>query len=327
MRKVGACVLMGAAICSTLTAQQASAPIAVPAWVYPLRSSSSGASVLAVPTASDSARLLRVPGSRAVYSAAYVRDLFVLPDWYPNEHGPMPEIVARGRKPVVYACGYCHLPDGGGRPENAMLAGLSESYMLAQIAAMRTRARRSGAPVRYLPTEVMISNLDSTTTAEIAAAVAYFAKQRPRQRIRVREATSIPRVLPATGIHRIDPAGGTESLDGRIVEMPDDPERHEARDAHATYTSYVPVGSLARGRALAERGSLACTTCHGGDLRGSAIAPAIAGRPPSYLLRQLLAFRNGARSTPEATAMQAVVASLDLDAMVAVAGYAGSRKP
>lgn len=325
-----------ATVVATAAAQQPpatvdSTAIPIPAWVYPLRPGVTAASVPAVPTASDSARTLRVPGSRAVYTAADVRDLFAVPDWHPREHGPMPPIVARGRKPAVLACGYCHLPDGGGRPENAMLAGLPEAYLLAQLAAMRSRARRDGAPGGYLPTRLMLSNADSLSEAEIAAAAAYFARQKPRQRYRVTETTTIPRVRPAIGIHLLDPAGGTEPLDGRIVELPDDAHRHEARDPRATYTSYVPVGSVARGRRIAKDGepggTVACATCHGGDLRGSAAAPPIAGRAPSYLLRQLLAFGTGARATPEAMAMQAVAASMDLDAMVAAAAYAGSRRP
>lgn len=324
-----------ATMAATVAAQQppavTSTAITIPAWVHPVRPGITAASVPAVPTASDSARRLHVSGSRAVYTAADVRDLYAVPDWHPREHGPMPPIVARGRKPAVFACGYCHLPDGGGRPENAMLAGLPESYMLAQLAAMRSRTRRDGAPGGYLPTGLMLRNADSLTEAEIATAVAYFARQRPRQRYRVTEATMIPRVRPAIGIHLRDPAGGTEPLGGRIVELPDDAHRHEARDPRATYTSYVPVGSVARGRRIAEGGDasgmLACTSCHGSDLRGTTAAPPIAGRAPSYLLRQLLAFRTGARATPEAMAMQAVTASMDLDAMVAAAAYAGSRKP
>jgi cytochrome c553 len=55
--------------------------------------------------------------------------------------------------------------------------------------------------------------------------------------------------------------------------------------------------------------------------------PPLAGRSPSYLLRQLIAFRTGARATPASAPMQAVAASLNLDDMIAAAAYAGSRAP
>ena len=46
----------------------------------------------------------------------------------------MPEIVARGRKPGTFACGFCHRADGPGGPENASLAGLSAAYIKQQMA-------------------------------------------------------------------------------------------------------------------------------------------------------------------------------------------------
>jgi cytochrome c553 len=68
-------------------------------------------------------------------------------------------------------------------------------------------------------------------------------------------------------------------------------------------------------------------TCHGPDLRGTALAPPIAGRSPSYLLRQLIAFRIGTRATVAGAPMAAVAAWLGLDEMIAVVAYAGSRPP
>jgi hypothetical protein len=65
----------------------------------------------------------RVAGSEAAFTRAQIGDLFNTPDWHPAEHPAMPEVVAHGRKPNVYACGYCHLPNGQGRPENSSLAG------------------------------------------------------------------------------------------------------------------------------------------------------------------------------------------------------------
>jgi cytochrome c553 len=55
--------------------------------------------------------------------------------------------------------------------------------------------------------------------------------------------------------------------------------------------------------------------------------PPIAGRSPSYLLRQLLGFAAGSRSTPEAAPMRAVAAALGLADKIAAVAYAGSLPP
>jgi hypothetical protein len=72
----------------------------------------------------DVGALHHLQGSSAALTWAQLHDLFGVPDWYPGDHPPMPEIVSRGRKPATFACGFCHLPAGHGRPENSNLAGL-----------------------------------------------------------------------------------------------------------------------------------------------------------------------------------------------------------
>ena len=44
----------------------------------------------------DSVRLKQAPGSERQYTQAQIDDPFNPPDWFPNEHPPMPDIVARG---------------------------------------------------------------------------------------------------------------------------------------------------------------------------------------------------------------------------------------
>src|SRR4030095_7678650 len=65
---------------------------------------------------------------------------------------PQPEIVARGRKPDVYACGFCHRADGPGGPENANLTGLPAAYIVQQMADFKSGARKSSVPDRGPPT-------------------------------------------------------------------------------------------------------------------------------------------------------------------------------
>ncbi|HEX6612929.1 MAG TPA: hypothetical protein VF022_03575, partial [Rhodanobacteraceae bacterium] len=83
---------------------------------------------------------LHVPGSMRTYTLADYDEMFGAPDWFPHDHPPMPHIVAQGRKPA-WACAYCHLPTGEGRPENAPLAGLPAAYIVEQVRAFRSGER------------------------------------------------------------------------------------------------------------------------------------------------------------------------------------------
>ena len=97
------------------------------------------------------------------------------------------------------------------------------------------------------------------------------------------------------------------------------------------FTAFVPVGSIERGRRLAatvgRTKATACVTCHGPSLKGVKEVPPIAGRSPSYIFRQLLAFQTGARNAAASAPMRTVVAGMSLDDMIAVSAYAGSRQP
>jgi cytochrome c553 len=94
--------------------------------------------------------------------------------------------------------------------------------------------------------------------------------------------------------------------------------------------AYVPPGSIARGEALVSTGggkTMPCATCHGRNLQGSGDVPAIAGRHPNYIVRQLWDIQNGDRGGPSAALMQPVVEKLSNDDMLAIAAYVASRKP
>ena len=133
------------------------------------------------------------------------------------------------------------------------------------------------------------------------------------------------------GLSTLLPGNEKEALDGRLVEVAVDLRRHELHDPMAEYVAYVPRGSLARGRALAvgdpAHGVKGCTSCHGPSLRGVGLVPPLAGRSPSYILRQLVGFRTGARATPASAPMREVAARLSIDDMVAAAAFAGTRRP
>ena len=323
MRHRAALVLLSL---STL-AQAADVGFAVPAWPYPGNPVSPGAA--APPPDATTPR--RLPGSNEAFTPAQLKDLFAAPDWHPDSHPTMPDIVAHGRKPAVYACGYCHLPDGQGRPENAALAGLSATYIEAQVADFRSGARRSAWHGKHLPTDLMRASAENATAAEVASAAEFFAAIRLTRRIEVVEAAVIPRFIESGWVHVMVGGTDTEALGQRIIEVAISQERHDLRDPASGYRAYVPRGSIARGRTIAQRGhgapALACVACHGKDLRGVGVIPPLAGRSPTYIVRQLLTFRTGSRSIAAGAQMLPVVALMNVDDMIAAAAYAASLEP
>jgi cytochrome c553 len=243
----------------------------------------------------------------------------------------MPPIVEHGRKPSVFACAYCHLPDGRGRPENAALAGLPSAYIQKQVADINSGARRPAIASASPSFDFMHTVATNATTAEIDAAARYFsALPYTEPRTKVVESDSAPALRQLNGVYVI--AGpNTELLGQRLLDAATDGERHELHDPDVAYVTYAPRGSLTRGRVLATTVtptlSTPCVSCHGADLRGVDTIPPIAGRPPSYLLRQLFAFRAGTRAGLRTQLMQGVVSRLNVDDMIAVAAYVGSVKP
>lgn len=280
----------------------------------------------------DDVTRLRVSDSDVTFTQAQLVDMFIAPDWFPDRHPPMPDGVGSGRRPDTPACAFCHLPDGTGRPENAALAGLSADYIRAQVADMRSGLRRSASSTPYRPSQLMQQVAATATEAEVDAAASYFSGLPMRRKVEVVESTRVPVTEQMRFIYVAVAHAGDEPLGNRLIEMPADPARHELRDPNAAYRAYVPIGSLERGRMLAtagdpQRGAIACVTCHGPLLRGTGVIPPLAGRSPSYLLRQLLAFKSGARASPTGAAMQPVIAHLGLDDMIAVVAYAATLDP
>jgi hypothetical protein len=58
-----------------------------------------------------------LPGSKLEFTRQQIANRFGPADWYPEDHGAMPPVVAKGKEPNVYACSLCHYPNGKGRPE------------------------------------------------------------------------------------------------------------------------------------------------------------------------------------------------------------------
>ncbi len=240
----------------------------------------------------------------------------------------MPGIVGRSREPRVYACAYCHLPNGAGRPENASLAGLSADYIKAQLFAFRD-GKRSGSEPRRAPQNNMVALARQLTDVEIEESATYFASLAPVSFVKIIESPTVPRTVVAGWMLTKAPGTSTEPIGNRIVELAEDVERFERRDSRAPYIAYVPPGSLERGADLVATGSagrtLPCAVCHGADLHGLADVPRIAGRSPSYLFRQLYDLRSATRKGAASDLMKPVVANLTDTDMVAIAAYLASR--
>ena len=298
----------------------------VPAWVFPLN-----VAAMSSPPAYDDRKPLRVPNSNVTFTEAQLNDLFDAPDWRPTSHDAMPSIVSRGRPPDVYACGYCHTAGGQGRPENASLAGLPSGYIISQVEDFKSGARKSAWRGPYGPADRMIHAVTHATAEEISAAADYFAAQSLRPRVDVVERARVPRSDVIGWVYVAEKRGGYEPLGDRLLEFAPDAIRHENRDDEMRYIAYVPPGSIGRGKHIALAGAdspaNACTSCHGPKLCGVGLIPPIAGRSPTYILRQLLAFQSGARSGATGLPMRVVVKELKIRGMIDVTAYAASLPP
>lgn len=292
-----------------------------PLWAFPGSGDESSS-----PT--SAARATRLPGSQQRFTAAQLLDRTTAVDWFPAAHPPMPPAVRGGRGPAS-ACGFCHLPEGVGRPENAALAGLPFNYLSQQLRDMRSGARRL-VNAQFIPGALMLQVIRQTSATDAEAAARYFSGLRYTKRVTVIETDRLPQPVAHGFVYFFDKRRPKVSLGERIVAGPDDPQRFEMRDPRTTYTAYVPVGSIARGASLAKGHGTArppCVLCHGPALTGTSLGPPIAGRFPTYLFRQLYAFQSGTRQGTSATLMKPVVAGLSRRDMIDLAAYVGSLGP
>jgi cytochrome c553 len=275
----------------------------------------------------DSVRLKQAPGSTKQYTQAQIDDPFNPPDWFPDEHPSMPDIVAHGGpKPAGRACAQCHLPTGDGHPESSGLAGLHPSYIIRQMAAFKNGERKGVRATNMVAMAKVLSD------AEIKAAADYFAGLKPSVGYnKVIEVEKVPATYIGPGGMRFTLAdGGFEPIGNRIVNIPQNAERAVLRDPKSGFVDYVPKGSIAKGAALAAGGdgkTVACAICHGPALKGLGEVPPITGRTAIYMFRQLNDMKSGNRSGPWVELMRQVVANLTQDDMVALTAYLGSHDP
>jgi len=253
-----------------------------------------------------------------------------VPDWHPASHPAMPEVVAHGRTPDVFACGYCHLPNGQGRPENSSLAGLPVGYIIQQITDFKTGLRKTSEP-RHRPIAAMMTVASKVSESDVQAAARYFSSLKPRRWIRVLETKTVPKTRGSGWMLVPLSTGATELINHRIIETRENLERTELRDDTSGFIAYVPVGSIKKGEALVTSGgggkTVQCTICHGPALKGLADVPPILGRSPSYIVRQLYDIKRGERAGVRSQLMRPVLARLSVDDMVSIAAYTASINP
>ncbi len=323
-------ILIAPAIMAKPPQQEKEAP---PPWAYGFQSAadpspSAGPAAAATPVPDDGT-LRRLPDSPFSFTLTQIRDGFGPADWYPGDHPPMPEIVAHGKKPEVRACSLCHYPNGKGRPENAGIAGLPYDYILQELAEFKNGERASADP-RKPNTHFMVDFAKSMTDDEGKAAARYFASMQWTPWIKVVETETVPKTRIQNGMFLRLEGDATEPIGRRIVETPVNAETTELlRDPRSGFIAYVPVGSIKKGEALVMKGGAGkttqCTICHAADLQGLGPVPGLAGRSPSYLVRQLYDIQHGSRSGVWTSLMKPVVANLSADDMLAIAAYLSSR--
>jgi len=321
---VGALLFLSAGVFSAQQSvnpeQLRTPPPKEPAWAFPVQQGS----LPAVPGPK------KLAGSDKTYTPEEIDNLLAPPDWMPNDHPPAPSIVTKGHGGAL-ACGSCHLMSGIGHPESADLAGMPLSYLKQQMMDFKSGARTDIARMNGIAKEM--------SDAEIDEATMWFASLRPRKNNRIVEADTAPKTIVAQGRMRFaDPAGGTEPTGNRILTVPEDMELARLRDPNTKFVSYVPPGTLERGKVLVETGdnkkTVACGTCHGPGLNGQAsigrtgiAAPRIAGQHPIYLARELYLFKDGSRNGMTSKLMTPAVMNLTDADILAIAAYLGSLDP
>jgi cytochrome c553 len=308
-------ILVSIAVLGLLTSSAMAQTL--PEWAYPI----------APPFAPvDGTVQKHLPDSTKGYTQAQIDDGFNPPDWYPQDHPPMPDVVAHGLKEAnARACASCHLTSGGGHPESALVAGLPVAYFMRQLGDFKSGARQGTRAVNMIAIAKALSEEDSKSAAD------YFASLKVPDWYKVVETAEVPEsYLGNGGMRFLVEHGGTEPLGDRVIEVPQGDENGESRNPRVGFVAYVPLGSIKKGEAIVTTGSgktLPCMTCHGPNLQGVGDVPPITGRSPIYIYRQLTDIKSGARNGSMAILMKPVVENLTDDDKISIAAYLASRRP
>ncbi|MSU67137.1 MAG: hypothetical protein EXS40_00970 [Opitutaceae bacterium] len=171
-------------------------------------------------------------------------------------------------------------------------------------------------------TSTMMLRSKAMAAAEIRTVAEYFGAMKWTSWTRVVETDLVPKTRIEGNLFLTLSSARTEPIAGRIIETPEDQKQSEVfRNQRSGFVAYVPLGSIKRGEYLVTTGGMsvvegkmvsgktvACSTCHGPDLMGLADVPGIAGRSPSYLVRQMYDLQQGKRRGASSPLMQPFVA-------------------
>ena len=319
MRALVSIAALGLLVLPVATAHaQAPAPAQnLPAWAYP---------VAPPPKPPDATKPISLPGSAKQYTQAQIDNRFGPPDWYPEDHKPLPDVVASGRPPNGFACALCHLTSGGGHPESAGISGLPVQYFLRQMSEFKSGTRKG------MRGGIMIQIAKAISDEDIKAAAEYFGSMKHPVWYKVVEGDTVPKSYLGNGAMRFPVEnGGTEPIGNRIIELPQNDLSAESRDPRTGFVAHVPAGSVKKGEALVTTGgdgkTLACAICHGAELKGLGEVPPITGRSPMYIYRQLNDIKIGTRNGSMVPLMKQVVDKLSDDDMIAIAAYLTTKSP
>jgi len=305
---------------SLLTAGLSFAEDMPPYWAYGIPP---GPMKAVTPVAPDPS-LKHLPGNDLSFTRAQISNGFGPADWYPGDHPQMPPIVAKGKEPAVRACGLCHYPNGKGRAENAGVSGLPVSYFIQQMQDFKNDKRKS-AETRKANTKAMAVFAKNMTDEEVKQAAEYFGAIKWTPWIKVIESKTAPKTEVENGLFLAE-GDEKEPLGNRIVEVPVNAEATAIlRDPHSGFNAYVPVGSVKKGEALVK--SKQCALCHGEGLKGLGPVPPLAGRSPSYLMRQMYDMQKGFRDGLWTGLMKPVVANLSEQELMEICAYVAAQAP
>jgi cytochrome c553 len=300
---------------------------AAEAWAFSKLQSSDPSSPHAQLPQPSPHQVMHLAGSTRSYTWGEFDSNFVAPDWFPHDHPPAPHVVLYGRNPA-WACGACHYADGAGDTSSAALAGLPKAYIIEQITAFRDGQRRP-------PDPSMTEEARHLDDADLQQAAEYFSHLKLPPIRRVIETSTVPTTHWEWFVLAPNKDGAREPIGERIIEVSNNQTLYDWGDERTGFVAYVPPGSIAHGALIAAKGKgpiAPCEACHGAKLAGQTIpglgiVPPLAGRSPTYIVKELILFHEGKRTEPTSVPMRAEASLLTVPEMIDVAAYAASRRP
>ena len=268
--------------------------------------------------------LLRLAGSDRTFTVTEITSPYNPADWFPNDHPPMPDIVAHGKEATRFrACAICHYPNGQGLMQNGPVAGLPVDYFLRQIADFAS-GRRMSADLNKANAFEMAAMARNLTPEEARAAAEYFASMPFKPWIRVVESETVP-VFTATvnGLFLKADGTATEPLGRRLDRDAGEHLREQHAPQPALRHGRLRAGGEHQGRRdtredRRRRTYAGLRNMPRSYLKGTALAPPIAGRQPGYMARQMYDFQQGTRNGEMAQMMKPAVEKLTGDDLIAI---------